>query len=123
MTPYNNHCINKLLNLKGVLVKKVVHKDTSVDIYLETIPKSHICPCCGKETQRVHDYRTQRIKDLPFQFKHVYLFLRKRRYVCSCGKRFNEKYSFISRYKQRTTRLDFEIVNQARDTVSMKLIA
>ena len=27
MTPYNNYSINKLLNLKGVLVKKIVHKD------------------------------------------------------------------------------------------------
>ena len=57
MTPYNNYSINKLLNLKGVLVKKIIHKDKSVDIYLETIPKLHICPCYGKETKRIHDYR------------------------------------------------------------------
>ena len=123
MTPYNNNCINKLLNLKGVLVKKIVHKDKSVDIYLETIPKSHICPCCGNETKRIHDYRNQRIKDLPLQRKDTYLILRKRRYICSCGKRFYEKYDFISRYKQRTTRLNFEIINELRDTVSMKLVA
>lgn len=123
MTPYNNYSINKLLNLKGVLVKKIVHKDKSVDIHLETIPKVHTCPCCGKETKRIHDYRTQRIKDLPFQLKDTYLILRKRRYRCSCGKKFYEKYSFISRYKQRTTRLNYEIINQLRDTVSMKHVA
>ena len=71
MTSYNNYsinnnCINKLLNLKDVFIKKIVHKEKSIDIYLETIPKFHICPCCGKETKRVHDYRFQKIKDLPF---------------------------------------------------------
>ena len=123
MTPYNNNSINKLLNLKGVLVKKIVHKDKSIDIYLETLPKLHICPCCGKETKRVHDYRTQKIKDLPLYFKDTSLILRKRRYICSCGKRFLEHYDFVARYQQRTKRLGFEVVNQLRDTVSVKHVS
>ena len=128
MTSYNNNhinynCINKLLNLKDVLIKKIIHKDKSIDIYLETLPKLHICPCCGKETKRVHDYRTQRIKDVPFQFKDCYLYLRKRRYICSCGKRFLEHYDFVARYQQRTKRLSFEIINQLRDTVSVKYVS
>ena len=114
--------LGSIINV-GVLIKKIIHKDKSVDIYLETIPKVHTCPCCSKETKRIHDYRTQRIKDLPFQLKDSYLILRKRRYRCSCGKKFYEKYSFISRYKQRTTRLNYEIINQLRDTISMKHVA
>ena len=32
----HNHCINKLLNLKGVIVKKIIHADSFVKIMLET---------------------------------------------------------------------------------------
>lgn len=30
----HNHCINKLLNLKGVIVKKIIHADSFVKIML-----------------------------------------------------------------------------------------
>ena len=119
----HSHCINKLINIKDVIVKKVIHSDTYVKIYLETKPHEQVCPCCGATTKRIHDYRNQRIKDLPLQRKDTYLILRKRRYRCSCGKKFYEKYSFISRYKQRTTRLNYEIINQLRDTVSIKHVS
>ena len=101
----HNHCINKLLNIEDVIVKKVEHADTFIKIYLETKPQEHICPFCHATTRRVHDYRSQMIKDLPFQLKHCYLVLRKRRYHCSCGKHFYESYSFLPRYFQRTNRL------------------
>ncbi|MFT4144497.1 MAG: hypothetical protein QM644_08560 [Mobilitalea sp.] len=42
------------------------------------------------------------MKGLPFQMKHTYLILRKRRYSCSCGKRFLEKYSFLASYQRCT---------------------
>lgn len=73
----HNYCINKLLNIEDVIVKKVEHADTFVKIYLETIPKEQICPFCHAVTKRIHDYRSQIIKDLPFQFKHCYLILKK----------------------------------------------
>ncbi len=119
----HNHCTNKLLDLKGVIVKKVVHADTFVKIHLETKPKEHICPACGASTKRVHDYRMQQIKDLPFQLKHCYLMLNKRRYVCSCGKRFYESYDFLPRYFQRTSRLTAFIASSLHDTCSISDIA
>ena len=115
----HSHCINNLINIKDVIVKKVVQDDDFVKIFLETKPKEHICPTCGSSTKRIHDYRMQVIKDLPFQLKHCYLVLRKRRYVCSCGKRFFEKYSFLPRYFQRTSRLTYAIANALRSTESI----
>ena len=47
----HNHCINKLLNIEGVIVKKVVHADTFVKIDLETTQKEHVCPACGALTR------------------------------------------------------------------------
>jgi len=119
----HNYCINKLLNIKEVIVKKVSHSDSFVKIYLETKPKEHSCPSCGSLTRRIHDYRMQTIKDLPFQLKHCYLILRKRRYVCSCGKRFYENYSFLPRYFQRSSRLTAFIAASLHETCSVSYIA
>ena len=119
----HNHCINKLLNIEEVTVKKIIHSDHYVNIFLETKPKEHSCPVCGQTTTRVHDYRMQTIKDLPFQLKHCYLVLRKRRYAYSCGKRFYEKYSFLPRYFQRTSRLTAFIAAALHDSVSVSSVA
>ena len=119
----HNHCINKLLNIEDVIVKKVIHSDSYVKILLETNPKEHPCPACGLLTKRVHDYRMQIIKDLPFQMKHCYLVLRKRRYTCSCGKRFYENYSFLPKYFQRTSRLTAFIADALHDTRSITSVA
>lgn len=119
----HNHCINKLLDLEDVIVKKVVHADTFVKIFIETKPKEHVCPCCGLKTKKIHDYRLQTIKDLPFQMKHCYLVLHKRRYRCSCGKRFFENYRFLPRYFQRTSRLTAFIASALHATVSIKDIS
>lgn len=119
----HNHCINKLLNIEEVIVKKVIHGDSFVKLFLETKPKLHPCPVCGRLTKRIHDYRMQSIKDLPFQLKHCYLILRKRRYVCPCGKRFFEDYSFLPRYFQRTSRLTAFIASFLHDTSPVSMIA
>ncbi len=119
----HNHCINKLLNIEDVIVKKIIHSDSSVKIMLETTPTEHTCPVCGHSTKRIHDYRIQTIKDLPFQMKHCYLVLRKRRYLCSCGKRFYENYSFLPKYFQRTSRLTAFIADALHDTCSVTSVA
>lgn len=119
----HNNSINKLLNLKGVKVKKISHGDSFIKIYLETRPREHTCPACGSLTSKIHDYRKQVIKDLPFHFKHTYLILRKRRYVCSCGKRFYESYDFLPRYHRMTNRLVHYICKELTKTLSMSSVA
>ena len=119
----HNHCINKLLNLEDVIVKKIVHADSSVKVFLETKPTEQICPCCKNPTKQIHDYRYQTIKDLPLQEKNCYLVLKKRRYRCSCGKRFLETYSFLPRYFQRTTRLTAFIASKLHDTTNLSSVA
>lgn len=119
----HNHCINKLINIEDVIVKKIIHSDSSVKIMLETKPKEHLCPVCGRVTKRIHDYRMQTIKDLPFQLKHCYLVLRKRRYSCPCGKRFYENYSFLPKYFQRTSRMTAFIADALHDIRSISSVA
>ena len=115
--------ISKMINIEDVIIKKVIHKDSSVEFFISTKAKPHICPCCNSSTSRVHDYRTQKIKDLPFQMKDCFLILKKRRYICKCGKRFFESYTFLSRYQQRTRRLTKSIINELRETVSIKYVS
>lgn len=115
--------IKDLLDLKDVIITKTVHADKYVKFFLDTKPRPHICPVCGNSTAKIHDYRWQTIKDLPFQLKNCYLVLHKRRYVCSCGKKFYESYEFLPRYLQRTKRLTWKIADLLQETTSLKSVA
>ena len=115
--------IKDLLDLKDVIITKIVHADKYVKFFLDTKPKPHICPVCGNSTAKIHDYRWQTIKDLPFQLKNCYLVLHKRRYVCSCGKKFYKSYEFLPRYLHRTKRLTWKIADLLHETVSLKSVA
>ena len=114
----------KLLGLEDVIVKKVWDEGQEKHIEIELLRRKHVCPSCGTETDQIHDYRMQRIKDIASFGKNVYLHLRKRRYVCcSCGKRFYEKNNFLPRYHRMTNRKNARIIEDFRDTVSASYIA
>lgn len=53
----------------------------------------------------------------------INLVLKKRRYQCNCGKRFYEKYDFLAHYQQRSIRLTKYIVNELRNTTTIKEVA
>ena len=63
----HNYCINKLLNLKEVKVKNIIHADSYVKIFIQTDAREHQCPDCGSLTKRIHDYRTQTANQYFFQ--------------------------------------------------------
>ena len=116
-----NDYTTKLLNLEDVIITGVENISDQLHIYIELPRRKHVCPCCGAETDRVHDYRWQKIKDVPFA-RDTFLHLRKRRYRCSCGKRFFEKNSFLPRYYRVTSRLVAEIIFAFKKVVSAKEI-
>ena len=114
----------KLLGLEDVIVKKVWDEGQEKHIEIELPRRRHVCPCCGTETDQIHDYRMQKIRDISSFGKNVYLHLRKRRYVCNCcGKRFYEENSFLPRYHRMTSRKNARIIEDFRDTVSASYIA
>ena len=118
---FTNDYTAQLLNLKDVIITNVKNISDELHIYLELPRVSHICPHCGKETERVHDYRMQVIKDIPLA-RDTFLHLRKRRYRCDCGKRFFEKNTFLPRYYRVTSRLVSEIIHAFKKVVSAKEI-
>lgn len=111
----------KLLNLEDVIITGVENILNQLHIYIELPRKNHVCPCCGAATDRIHDYRMQTIKDVPLA-RDTFLHLRKRRYRCSCGKRFFEKNAFLPRYYRVTSRLVAEIMFAFKKVVSAKEI-
>ncbi|MEK4253782.1 ISL3 family transposase [Ureibacillus sp. FSL K6-2830] len=84
------------------MVTKVEERSGEVLIYVEMERKYHRCPKCGQKTNRVHDYRWQKIKHLKWFERKTYIWYRRRRYACTCGKRFSEQNSIVKRY-QRTS--------------------
>lgn len=118
----HSNCTKNLL-FRRCLNKKIIQADTFVKVFIETKPTNQICLACGQNTGRIHDYCYQTIKDLPFQMKHTYLVLRKRRYACCCGKRFLEKYPFLASYQRRTLQLSFKIIDLLRNMRSIKSVA
>lgn len=56
-----------IINLLGVqenLVKKVKRTESSIELYIETKQKPHICPNCGQSAKYIHDYRNQCIQHI-----------------------------------------------------------
>ena len=111
----------KFLNLEDVIITNVENVLDQLHIYIELPRGKHVCPCCGAETDCVHDYRMQVVKDIPLA-RDTFLHLRKRRYRCSCGKRFFEKNTFLPRYYRVTSRLFAEIIFAFKKVVSAKEI-
>ena len=64
-----NNFITNLLDLKGVKVTKFRNRKNRIRIHIELPVKEHICPCCHSKTSKIHDYKTQTIKDVPIYFK------------------------------------------------------
>lgn len=112
---------NKLLGLEDCKITNIENNSNEVIIHLEMERKLHSCPCCKRQTKRIHDYRTQRIKDTSVQGKFTFLLLKRRRYSCMhCHKRFMEDTPFVGKYQRITKRLIHLCLRQFQETTSLK---
>lgn len=113
----------ELLGLQEVIVTAVEHTDEQLSICVELLRREHICPACGTQTAVIHDYRMQQIKDIPAFGKSVRLRLRKRRYRCTCGKRFFETNTWLPRYRRMTNRVGMAVINELSGVGSYTSVA
>ena len=119
-----SNCIKNLLNLKELNVKKIKNSKSCVEVFAELPISEQFCPCCGCHTSKIHDHYTQKIKDIPIQFKPTTIFLKKTRYECkNCGKSFYPKNDFIAKYKRKSKRLVYYIVDQLKNNIAASTIA
>ena len=117
-------CIEKLLQLEDVIVTNIECRGRQMHVHLRMQQRLHRCPACGSLTSKVHDYRTQLVRDVSVSGYETILHLRKRRHVCpNCGKRFDERIDFLPRYRQFTNRVNLQIYEQLKKCRSIKDIA
>ncbi len=114
----------EILNLQDVTVEKVENLENKQRIYIQLERKVVNCPCCKAQTSKIHDYRTQIVKDTEAFGKKIELVLRKRRYVCTdCGKRFAEPNAFLPKYHRMTSRLIGYVIDKLSDERSFTSVA
>ena len=117
------HFTEKLIGLQDLKIEKIEEIDNSLHIYCQLNRNTHKCPHCSALTDTVHDYRMQVIKDIPAFGRKVFIHLKKRRYRCSCGKRFAENNAFLPRYHRMTNRLAAYIIDKLRSEISFTNVA
>lgn len=116
--------IIKLLGIQGVLVKSIKENENSLEINIQTKRKFVKCPCCHYLTNKVHDYRIQKIQHVTIARKIVFLILNKRRYCCHhCEKRFYEDYSFLQKYFRKTNTVFENVCEDLKSLKNFKTIA
>ena len=114
----------KLIGLQGLKVTNIENDEKTIMIYAEMERKEHNCIGCGTATDTIHDYRTQRIKDIYISGKETIIILKKRRYKCPhCNKRFYEENSFLPKYYRMTSRLIAFIIDKLRNERSFTSVA
>lgn len=118
------HNIIKLLGIQGVLVKNIKECDNSLEINIQTKRKMQQCPSCKYLTNKVQDYRIQKIQHINIGKKIVFLILHKRRYCCHhCGKKFYENYSFLQKYFRKTNTVFENVCEDLKSLKNFKTIA
>lgn len=116
--------ITKLLGLEDAIIKKVEESEQRLQVTFDLHRKKHKCPCCGAETDLVHDYRNRTLHDTSVAGKRLVLCYRRRRYQCpNCGKRFAEACGFAGKYQRFTYRITLEIIRSLHERRSIKAIA
>ena len=56
---YTNYT-KEILGLQDAEVEKVFEIEKRIEITVRLKRKVHICPFCGRKTEKIHDYRTKR---------------------------------------------------------------
>ncbi len=116
--------ISKLLDIEDAVVDGVFHEPEHVTVSFSLKRRIYECPDCGTDTDIVHDYRIQIVKDVPVMGKGLIWRYRKRRYVCPlCGKKFYERIHILPKYHRITSRTCFYSFVKLQDRVCEKQIA
>ena len=116
--------IAKLFELEDIILHNIETNNTEVHISFSLQRKTHVCPHCAALTDKVHDYRTSVIKDIPFMGKKTFLHYRKRRYHCPyCKKHFYENFSLLPKFCRITTRLAFYSIHLLGNRQSVQSVS
>lgn len=97
-----------LPGLEEFIITKSLAHEGSFHLHVELERKPHECPRCGILTEKIHDYRKQRIQHTKVFGREAVIFYRKRRYKCSnsnCEKSFYESNQLVGLYQRQSIEL------------------
>jgi transposase len=82
--PQTIFSLSSLLQLVAhtVQLERLVVSANAVEIVLQTVSATALCPCCGKPSERVHSRYLRTLTDLPVQGRQVRLQIQVRRLFC-----------------------------------------
>ena len=81
--------IEKIYSLEENSVKDLEENPQGLFIHVEFKRKVHTCPFCSATTNKIKDYRLQKVKLDSMNHTTTFALINKRRYVCPhCGKTF-----------------------------------
>jgi len=109
-------CINKMLNLQGVLIGKIniLEDEKQIIIPCRSARRLAICPVCAKSCQKIHQVSKRNVKHGMFNYQQLILTLTVRRFKCkNCGKVFTESFPGITRDRS-STNLKIQILDWLR---------
>lgn len=114
----------EILGMEEAVIEEFEESKTEIRLKFSQLRRKHICPACGAETEKVHDYRIRILRDTQLRGKKLTLEYRRRRYLCTaCGCRFPEKCAFAGRYQRITYRATESIIEALHFRHSLKDIA
>ena len=120
----HNNITKKLLNLEEFSIEKITNLPNKIQIHIKKPVQQCSCPRCGSNSIKIHDYRTQKIKDAPIRDKTVTIFYKKRRFLCkSCKKKFYEHNNIVARYHRLSKRLIAYVTDKLSTMTSAKSIS
>lgn len=93
-------CINKMLNLQGVLVDRLetLDEEKKILVFCRAARRAAKCPACGASAKQVHQTTERQVKHGVINYQEVILRLTVRRFKCKqCKKVFTEKFTGIDR--------------------------
>ena len=111
----------KLLEMEDAIIEDLSSSNTEMHVYFSLKRRPHACPHCNTVTDKVHDYRTSIIKDIPWSGKLLFLHYKKRRYHCPCcGKHFYEMFALVPKQHRITLRASFYALHLLKNHYSIR---
>lgn len=55
-------------------MEKIETNENTINIFCKLQRKACKCPVCLQKTDKIHDYQTQIIKDIPIKDKKVFIY-------------------------------------------------
>jgi len=101
----------KIKQFKGLRLEETAGE---IAIFGELVETEKVCPACGKEACKPHQYYRKRIRHLSVFNQPTYLCFTQKLMLCQCGKLFLERLDFVGLHRHYTQAYEEHIYELCR---------